>query len=73
MGTCTLQKVFPLFFGIKTVDPRRLVHMRLLEYSKDDMFQNMKCLILVPSSLLQRVKKIKRNKLLLDLIFPDLK
>ncbi len=63
----------PLSFGIKVVDPRRLVHMRLYEYSEDEMFWNTKCLIPVTNTLLQKVKKLKRNILLLDLIFPKLK
>ncbi len=41
-----------LIFGIRAVDPRKLVHMRLLEYSKDEMFGKIKCLILVTSNLL---------------------
>ncbi len=63
----------PLVFSIRAVDPRRLVHMRLLEYLEDEMFWNIKCLILVMNCLLQRVKKFKRNILLLDLIFPKFK
>ncbi len=42
----------PLVFGIKEVDPKRVVYMRLLEYSKDEMFWKIKCLIPMTSSLL---------------------
>jgi hypothetical protein len=45
--------------------------MRLLEYLEDEMFKKIRCLMLVKSNLLQRVRKFKKNKLLLGLIFPE--
>jgi hypothetical protein len=47
--------------------------MRLLGYLEEEMFWKIGCLILVKSNLLQRVKKFRKNRLLLGLIFPKLK
>jgi len=47
--------------------------MRLLGYLEDEMFWNIKCLILVTSNLLKRIRKFRKNRLLLDLIFPKFK
>jgi len=47
--------------------------MRLLGYLKDEMFQKIGCLIAVKNNLLHKIRKFKKNILLLGLIFPELK
>jgi hypothetical protein len=46
--------------------------MKLLGNLKDEMFRKIGRLIPVKSNLLQRVRKFRKNRLLLGLIFPEL-
>jgi hypothetical protein len=65
--------IFPFLLVLEQVDPRRYMCDWLLGYLEDEMSEKIRGLILVKNNLLQKLRKFRKNKSLLGLIFPKLK
>jgi len=65
--------IFPFLLVLEQVDPRRYMCDWLLGYLEDEMSEKIRGLILVKNNLLQKLRKFRKNRSLLGLIFPKLK